>query len=429
MHSNFDFAVAVSNTNDVAVTVTVTRGSTSVVQETVAAASVKVITLPWVPSLKGPDGQGATVALVPMPSSVLEPGGAYKLVSTRPVTVYQYNALQYQSGNEYSYTNDASLLLPVNTWRTKYMVAARHHFLATSGYYTVVASEDATQVTVAKGVKPLSMKGGVPGVDSSGNGTFTLNAGDVATLVTEGSQQNDPSDVTGSLVTSDKPVQVFGGHQCTYVPYNSAACDHLEEAMFPVDTLSREYIVTAPMAPDGGGPKSNLVRIIATDSDTTLTYDPPQPGAPESIAQSGDWAEFQTTGSFQIKGNKRFLLAQYALGQDAGGGGGDPDLSIGIPTAQYRTDYLFHAPVSYAQNFVNITAPLAATVTLDGSVVSGLEPIGTTPFGAVRVALPTINDGNHTITGDQPFGITVYGYGQYTSYWYPGGLDLDEIKE
>ena len=26
-----------------------------------------------------------------------------------------------------------------------------------------------------------------------------------------------------------------------------------------------------------------------------------------------------------------------------------------------------------------------------------------------------------------PFGITVYGYGQYTSYWYPGGLDLKDI--
>ena len=27
-----------------------------------------------------------------------------------------------------------------------------------------------------------------------------------------------------------------------------------------------------------------------------------------------------------------------------------------------------------------------------------------------------------------PFGVQVYGYGQYTSYWYPGGLDLEEIN-
>ncbi len=30
----------------------------------------------------------------------------------------------------------------------------------------------------------------------------------------------------------------------------------------------------------------------------------------------------------------------------------------------------------------------------------------------------------HTATGNQPFGIEVYGYGYFTSYMYPGGLDL-----
>ena len=28
-----------------------------------------------------------------------------------------------------------------------------------------------------------------------------------------------------------------------------------------------------------------------------------------------------------------------------------------------------------------------------------------------------------------PFGITVYGYGQYTSYWYPGGLNLKTVLD
>ena len=29
--------------------------------------------------------------------------------------------------------------------------------------------------------------------------------------------------------------------------------------------------------------------------------------------------------------------------------------------------------------------------------------------------------------GDQPFGIVVYGYGRYTSYMYPGGLNLNKL--
>jgi hypothetical protein len=31
----------------------------------------------------------------------------------------------------------------------------------------------------------------------------------------------------------------------------------------------------------------------------------------------------------------------------------------------------------------------------------------------------------HEITGTQPFGISVYGYGVDTSYWYPGGQNLE----
>ena len=31
------------------------------------------------------------------------------------------------------------------------------------------------------------------------------------------------------------------------------------------------------------------------------------------------------------------------------------------------------------------------------------------------------------LMGTQPFGIVVYGYGAFTSYMYPGGLDLRKI--
>jgi hypothetical protein len=31
------------------------------------------------------------------------------------------------------------------------------------------------------------------------------------------------------------------------------------------------------------------------------------------------------------------------------------------------------------------------------------------------------------MTGSKPFGISVYGYGVDTSYWYMGGLDVHEI--
>jgi hypothetical protein len=38
-----------------------------------------------------------------------------------------------------------------------------------------------------------------------------------------------------------------------------------------------------------------------------------------------------------------------------------------------------------------------------------------------------IQTGPHAIRGDQPFGLYVYGFGSYTSYMYPGGMDFRAI--
>jgi hypothetical protein len=123
------------------------------------------------------------------------------------------------------------------------------------------------------------------------------------------------------------------------------------------------------------------------------------------------------------------MVVQYMEGQAAGGNTGDPAMTLAVPVEQFRTQYLFHAPTNYESNYVDVTAPVGATVMLDGAPLT-FTPIGTTGYALSRVyplnAGPN-NDGNHSIQGNMSFGITVYGYGQYTSYWYPGGLDLNTI--
>jgi hypothetical protein len=121
------------------------------------------------------------------------------------------------------------------------------------------------------------------------------------------------------------------------------------------------------------------------------------------------------------------MVAQYMLGQAAGGDAGDPAMSLAVATAQYRSSYLFHAPTNYQSNFVNITAPTGVPVLLDGVAVSGFVAIGNSGFGIAKASLSNTGNGNHTVSSAQRVGISVYGYGQYTSYWYPGGLDLNPI--
>jgi hypothetical protein len=178
--------------------------------------------------------------------------------------------------------------------------------------------------------------------------------------------------------------------------------------------------------------KVQVIRIIATQPNTNLTYDPPQPGAPTTIATPGSFVEIQnSTASFLIEADQKILVAQYMEGQDAGGGVGDPAMALAVPVEQFRSEYLFHAPTNYDSNYVDVTAPMGTTVMLDGAPLA-FTPIGNTGFGFSRVYPlnpgPGI-DGNHSIFGTQGFGITVYGYGQFTSYWYPGGLNLTSILE
>ena len=62
-------------------------------------------------------------------------------------------------------------------------------------------------------------------------------------------------------------------------------------------------------------------------------------------------------------------------------------------------------------------------------LVGGLVPIGNTGYSVARVSLTNEGNGNHTATGTAPFGVSVYGYGQYTSYWYPAGADLIQLHQ
>ncbi|MCA9620027.1 MAG: hypothetical protein KC731_13470, partial [Myxococcales bacterium] len=53
-----------------------------------------------------------------------------------------------------------------------------------------------------------------------------------------------------------------------------------------------------------------------------------------------------------------------------------------------------------------------------------------TPLGEYvieRVPLGASTGGVHVLEGDAAFGIQVTGYGSYTSYYYPGGLNLGVI--
>jgi len=390
-------------------------------------------------------------------STVLAPL-AYKIDSTIPITVYQFNPLE----NVNVFSNDASLLLPVNVLGKWYIVMSREQtFEILRSYLTVVATHpDDTDVTITV-TAPTLPDDGIPHLEPGESVTRTLSQFDVLNIET-----NKPgSDPTGSVVWSTRPVAVFGGSEAANAPntarcdiapgadegvceydgvkpcstpldcleYNTCCADHLEQQMFPVKTWGKHYIAAHSFQ---RGAEKDIWRIIAAENNTQITTVPPQAVIP--VLNSGEWFEFESAQDFEILATKPIMVGQFLAAEQApepnvngipqpgDAGTGDPAFMLGVPFEQYRKDYVFLAPDQYAFDYVNIVAPTGAQVFLDGQEldVVDFEPIGTGVFSAIRLL---IEDGAHSVNSDEKIGIIVYGYDQYVSYGYPGGLDLRDL--
>jgi hypothetical protein len=474
LYDQFEFAVAAANPTASSATVTVERAGAVVAQVNVAPGDLQTIPLPWVVELKGEDlaGDGSGI------TSRLLAKGAYKVTSSVPITLYQFNPLEFEltspppdcpllpeTGKCSSYTNDASLLLPKTALRGDYYVMSYPtlhlgyfdiQWIDLPGIAAITATEDGTTVEVTSTANVRSGPG-VGALSPGQKGTYTLNAGDVLQLASAaGPSQQTPQpgkpceddatsgitkcpsaanlDLTGTHIVANKPVSVISGHDCTFVPYNRYACDHIEESMFPVEALGQDLIVTAPRSvlSLGGGPgqpDNMYVRVLSAADNNKITFDPPvNPGV---TLNAGKWIEIgPVQQDFRVLGSDKLLVAQYSVGEnfssDTGAGAGDPDLSVAIPTEQYRLEYVFLAPSTYTYNLVNVVAPTGETVVIDGVQIPGgdFSPIGGTGMSVARYQ---IGGGTHKAVGSKNFGIVVYGYGSYTSYMYPGGLNLETI--
>lgn len=418
----YHFGVAISNTTSFPAEINI-EGERTRLTLVVPPQSVQVQILPWVYSL--------VFAIFPLRPDTLVSDvvqkGAFRLRSTQPVTVYQFNPVEYSLGGPRpSYSSDASLLLPVNA-------LGRSHRVVTwptdrtnppsPGLLAVTATQDQTNVTLTTKASTKA-NGALPSFEAGVPRTLALNRGDVVQLFNAGGTD----DFTGSLIESDKPVQVIAGHYCTTIPLGSFACDHLEDVMFPVETLGFHYFVTAPMWPYRPlTVKPQWVRVVAIQDSTVLTFDPPQ-SVPTVLHKAGDFVEIPRNGNdFLITANRKILVSQFMASQQEGGTSGDPAMALVVPTEQHRREYLFYSSTTYPENYANVVAPVGARLVVDGWTVSGFQPIGASGYGVARLVLDTGKSGAHFISGDRPFGLSVYGYGGYTSYWYPAGLELNPI--
>lgn len=378
----------------------------------VAPESTMSITLPWDKALTSPGGE-----------TKISPEGSIRIQSNLPVLVSQYNSLVPASNN------DASLLLPVSSWGMRYAIVdygdselpSKPGFY-NEGAYVVVAATNDTEVDL---LAPLGQKVyPTLGIGTDGNGHVTLQAGEALQVLANGA-----SDLTGSFVIADKPVQVLATHRCAAVPASLQSCDKLEEAMPPISALGLTHVVVPPVLNDNVTiRRAQVVRILAAEPGTSLSFEPAV-ALPATLANPGDFIEIGPLDqAFTIKSTHPVLVAQYMVGSGLDGAMTDPSLTVTLPVERYRVDYWVHSVPGWAATDLDVIAVSGTTVFLDGSPVELLAPIAGSNFMVGHVRLPEDPMAiTHIISGDQPIGVSIYsvqigaGDNKTTSYWRPAG--------
>jgi hypothetical protein len=369
--------------------------------------------------------------MVGFPDQSLEYAGierkAYHLTSNLPVAAYQFNPYD----QVFAYSNDASLLLPTGTFEQMYYVISFPTYDRPPddhGYATVVASAPGmTMVTVNASARVRA--GRMQAAFGPGTQMFSLNQFETLNLEAERGMVPgiNGEDLTGTIITSDKPIGVYIGHQSEAVPrspgFITGQCctDHLEEQLYPVSVWGQKYAIARSVLRPTQWP--DMVRIIALREGTSMIFNPP------ATEECGGMFGLRSRcvhidGDTEIQADGPILVAHVLL--SAGGyAAGDPSVAFIPPTEQYRKNYWFVSPQYYDSSYVSVVGHAGDMVTVDGvDVTNMLAPFGSMTLVGGRVP---ILPGAHRVDCAQGCGIEVYGWSADVSYMYAGGLDLSRI--
>jgi IgGFc binding protein/Bacterial Ig-like domain (group 1)/HYR domain/Secretion system C-terminal sorting domain len=339
-------------------------------------------------------------------SSFIAESKGIHITATTEVTVYGMNAQ--------TATTDAFLGFPTDAIGSSYYVMGynRDFSFSLPTQATILATQNATTVTVTASVTSGPFTAGVPT-------NIVLQEGQVyqlRSLVTN-------ADYTGTRITSDKPISVFGGAQCTNISGVLRACDHLVEQLPPLSSWGKSF-ATVPLATRTGG---DVFRLMAQTNGTAVSVN----GVVVANLNAGQFFE-TILGSAtynRISSNLPILVGQYSRSSEADGVTSDPFFALVPPDEQFLNAYTISAgTANIPNNWVNITSPTAntGTVKVDGvTVAAGLwNPIPATTFSGAKVPVTV---GVHRITSSLPIGALVYGFGSFDSYGYLGGQSFSPV--
>lgn len=394
-----------------------------------------------------PKGVTPATFVEPLPNGTGR-GKSFHLTTNAPVGLTSI----YPAAGASSAITAATLLLPVPLWGKENMIVNGWSVVTNPLYFggngpsaQIVASVDDTHVTVY----PKHAIQGSADVAATAEGipiSYQLNRGEVV-------QFDQIEELTGSIVVSNNPISIFGGHECALIPSNVGACDYLQQQLPALAQWGSEYAAIGYRSRFGdNGSEPMAYRIVAARDGTKLDYDPPQPppGAPLELA-AGELATFYpgVGDAFVVRTQDAdhpiYVAAHMTGGSTDETGAGDSEFVNVVPTQQYQSAYSFYADPTYSDASLAIirrkTDGAFKDVWLDcAGVLGDWKPIGVRgEYEWRRVELArargkgdsfgdaTCGLGLHQMKSDGQFTATIWGWDWYVSYAYPGGMALRNV--
>ncbi|MBU3699192.1 MAG: hypothetical protein FGM33_04170, partial [Candidatus Kapabacteria bacterium] len=175
-------------------------------------------------------------------------------------------------------TTDAYLAIPTRSWGTEHIAVAYWDFREVkpwAGGFIIIAKEP-TEVEIllrGSGNNDATTSGGRKIGDRI---NVFLDEGEVYMVHGDG-QTRAAFDLTGSLITSDKPVGVIGFHMRTTMPnqlINGNGRNHLCEMLPPTTSWGRKYSTIEFKRARNLAGRGDVFRVVAKDNNTrwTLRY-------------------------------------------------------------------------------------------------------------------------------------------------------------
>ena len=299
----------------------------------------------------------------------------------------------------------------------------------------LVSMEDGTHLTITPN---HNVNIGTESVESGESVLVTLARAETLLIAYVG-------DLTGTKVTSNRPISFFSGDQCTYIPSGVPYCDQIVEQLPPVEAWGRQF-ATAPLKTRS----FDVFRIVASANSTTVivrcTHRSGSQGYVDTfVLNEGGYTDVQVRGTdfCWMEADKRILLLQFAVGTTTDSMPGDPFMALVPAVSHYTNTFTLPIVNSSLNNFthyLNIIIPAEHyqpdQIFLDGQSLQSLAlefvaiaHNGETMAYATQVE---VNATTHTLIHSNStgvIGVVSYGFGYGSSYGHIGGMQLPQLSE